>query len=332
MIGGLVVATRRTNAPLAGVAAGDHRGRADRRARIEVGDLCFAVPAAWSVPARLCGDLRLVGVVLPVGAAKTPARALHPGVVTLPDARLVIEPSTGPASEGESATIGTLAAHRVDAGCTGCPAAYRLDHGVQVTAVGADAAAVLATFTDSSARRALQRGPLADTTGWQTVHAAGLAIDVPAAWASINLPASNTGTNEAVNLYTTRGSIPESAAAPCSRPPSRPPPHPRCTSARRRSNQIAWSASASRVPAATAYGCARALVTASSTRRRSRSYPFSADRGAERRAAGRIRDLRCPAASRGLGGKQADRNGETRFWDCSTFASGGRLWDSCWFG
>ena len=38
----------------------------------------------------------------------------------------------------------------------------------------------------------------------QTVHAAGLAIDVPAAWASINVPASNTtGTNEAGNLYTT---------------------------------------------------------------------------------------------------------------------------------
>ena len=173
---------------------------------IEIDDLRFAVPDTWPVLVAhepLCGEGQIDGIVTVHRAGgQVGGSCGGSAVATLPDARLVIEPSTGPASDGGPATIGTLLAYRVGGGCGDCPPTYRLDGGVQVTALGPDADTVLATFTDSSARRALQRGPVADTTGWQTVRSAGIAIDVPAAWGSIDLPGSfTTGTNDAGNSY-----------------------------------------------------------------------------------------------------------------------------------
>jgi hypothetical protein len=49
---------------------------------------------------------------------------------------------------------------------------------------------VLGSFTDSGARRALQRGPIADTRGWRTVELRGVAVEVPPDWLVVDLPAA----------------------------------------------------------------------------------------------------------------------------------------------
>jgi hypothetical protein len=48
---------------------------------------------------------------------------------------------------------------------------------------------VLGSFTDSGARRALQRGPVADTSGWRTVAFRGVAVRVPPDWPLVDLRA-----------------------------------------------------------------------------------------------------------------------------------------------
>lgn len=59
-------------------------------------------------------------------------------------------------------------------------ATFRLAGGIEVSATGADAAQVLATFTASGAHRALQDGPLADTSDWKAVTFDDVSLLVPA--------------------------------------------------------------------------------------------------------------------------------------------------------
>ena len=71
------------------------------------------------------------------------------------------------------------------------PSVATVDDG-NVSVTGPDAAAVLATITDPGSRRALQDGPIADTSGWRDVNYGGVAFVVPADWAVEDLPASYT--------------------------------------------------------------------------------------------------------------------------------------------
>jgi hypothetical protein len=58
---------------------------------------------------------------------------------------------------------------------------------IQISATGPDAAEVLATFTASGAHRALQDGPVAATTSWQTVTFEGVSLLAPPDWRPYDL-------------------------------------------------------------------------------------------------------------------------------------------------
>jgi hypothetical protein len=84
---------------------------------------------------------------------------------------------------GSTTKVGTLDATVFTEGCgDGCDTWYQLDAGYNLSITGPLSQQVLATFTDSGARRALMTGPVADTTGWHTIRFDGVAVHVPASW------------------------------------------------------------------------------------------------------------------------------------------------------
>jgi hypothetical protein len=162
-------------------------------------DLRFAVPGDWSVPiSRSC---LIVNDGAPPGAVLLPqldtATACEPEIA-VPASLLWIERvdlAPEAVRGGVPTTIGTLAAavEPPDARCGGCPPVYLLDAGFAVSVRGSNAdAAVLATFTDSGARRALQEGPVAGRDGWSPVEYGGVGLEVPPDWTFVDLPGSYT--------------------------------------------------------------------------------------------------------------------------------------------
>jgi hypothetical protein len=159
---------------------------------LELGDLRFAVPAAWEVPvARSCLMSDAPGaVIMAVDEGEqpdcSPVRPLPASVLTLE--------ATGTASEpGGSMRLGMMTGSLIDAKvCDGCARTYQLDIGLRVTISGPDSDAVLATFTDSGAHRVLQQGPAAPIDGWRRVDYSGIELRVPPTWAVDDLPGSYT--------------------------------------------------------------------------------------------------------------------------------------------
>jgi hypothetical protein len=163
---------------------------------LDYDDFRFAVPADWTVPIDRSCATESPGVVL-VKTAR-PSTTCSPAK-PLPASVLTIEPAQETPPSGVSpVTIGTLSAIAVPApDCSDCSPTYVFDNGLQVTVAGPDRDRVLATFTDSGARRALQTGVDASTAGWQTATYGGVSVLVPGQWDVVDLPTSHTVTTDA---------------------------------------------------------------------------------------------------------------------------------------
>lgn len=159
---------------------------------VEVGPVGFAVPPGWQVPNGFtCLDRGTPGYVLVADIVPSASTCATPNVACPVDAcadtnaRVVIATAAGDAPVSPpDARVGSFDAWRIgDAPIE----TYRLTNGVEVGVVGPDAAPILATFTDSNPRRALQTGPLADTSTWKTVSFAGVSVLVPPRWELLDL-------------------------------------------------------------------------------------------------------------------------------------------------
>ena len=163
---------------------------------IDFADLRFAVPADWTLPIATSCAQPAHGLVL-VPAALDSQTSCSP-TPTPPSSTITIRTSTGDEQLGERVAIGTLHATRVIAAdCAQCSATYRFDDGYDVAIAGSDSERILATFTESGTRRALQHGTMVDTTGWQQVRHDGIGFLVPASWRVIDLPATLFTTTDA---------------------------------------------------------------------------------------------------------------------------------------
>jgi hypothetical protein len=142
----------------------------------------FAVPSSWITPFG-CREQVERGVL--VVASADSDSACTPEAVGASSA-VRITPTGNDARNVSPARVGTLRARRYVQTCV-CPAAYGLPGGLDVTVTGPEAAQVLATFTDSGARRALQAGPVADSSDWREIKFDGVGVLVPAAWRVVDL-------------------------------------------------------------------------------------------------------------------------------------------------
>jgi hypothetical protein len=149
---------------------------------MDVGAVRFAVPADWQAPRDTsCLTLPAGGIVLL--PFLQPTEHCSPSL-TLPDNQLTITradvplPTTPP-----DAKLGDLDAWQT----SDSPTTYRLPSGVEVSAAGPDAPQILATFTTSGAHRALQDGPLVDTSDWKSVTFHGVSLLVPATFEQLDL-------------------------------------------------------------------------------------------------------------------------------------------------
>jgi hypothetical protein len=159
---------------------------------LDAGPVRFAVPPGWAVirPGPACAGPHPGALVV---VPHLPQGFDCPSSVD-PAGTIVLTPAATVADGGERAMVGTMPATTVAPRCDGCATAYRLDVGIEVTATGPDAGAVLATFTDSGAVRVLQDGPPADPATWRTIEYGGVALEVPAGWATTDLDRSGTTT------------------------------------------------------------------------------------------------------------------------------------------
>jgi hypothetical protein len=165
---------------------------------LDFGDLRFAVPDDWAVPvSRSClglasGEAGAVGaagaVLVRWGEGEGPSCG---PIEPLPASVLTIEPVEPGLGSGERAAVGTLSATRIaNESCAECGPIYQFENGLQLTITGPEADAVLATFTDSGAHRALQAGPVAESSDWRAVDYEGIKVRVPTDWAIVDLPGS----------------------------------------------------------------------------------------------------------------------------------------------
>lgn len=155
--------------------------------------LRFAVPDDWAVPvSRSClalgsGEAGVAGAVLVQWGPEDGSRCSP--VEPLPASVVTIEPAEPGLGSGEHVEVGTLSATRIaNESCADCGPIYQLENGLQVTVTGPEADAVLATFTESGAHRALQEGPVAESSDWRAVDYEGIALRVPPDWAVLDLP------------------------------------------------------------------------------------------------------------------------------------------------
>lgn len=156
---------------------------------LDLADFRFAVPEAWQAMLSPAWLQAAPGTVLVcTGEDASPCRAQTPQ----PSSVLTLGPAEADPGNGELVMVGTLDAIQVDGSerCVGCPPVYVFENGYELTVTGAEAEAILASFTDSGSRRVLQQGPLADTSGWQTISYEGTSLRVPAAWEITDLVAS----------------------------------------------------------------------------------------------------------------------------------------------
>jgi hypothetical protein len=172
---------------------------------VDVADVRFAVPNSWQVVGQqpACWPPYAGGYVWLIGAD----RNTECSPPTNRAAQVTIQWSTA-VDVGPTVRVGTLMAHEVIEKCIDCGTAYRFADGLLVTARGPEAARILATFTDSGRRRALQQGPVADTASWQTVSYQGVAFRVPRDWVVTDLARSSHRTTSPNGTITGFGGVP----------------------------------------------------------------------------------------------------------------------------
>ena len=152
---------------------------------MDFADFRFAVPPGWDVPiAASCAQPADGLVLVPPADASScePASAL-------PESTLIFRRRLMRMEPGDTMTVGALTAV-VAPPCPDCVNVYQFENGYDVSATGPDANRILATLSDSGARRALADGPMSLTDGWQTVTYGGVQFDVPASWPIVDLPAT----------------------------------------------------------------------------------------------------------------------------------------------
>ncbi len=165
---------------------------------LEVQDMRFAVPSDWSTPlSRSCANLA-VGASSASGAVfasdGAPGTTCGNAEVFLPASTMDIVRDAAPLTGTTPTTVGTWTATFTPKSCPVCAVAYHLTNGYLVQATGPDADRVLATFTDAGRSQALSSGPVASSTGWQTVTSGGVSLEVPRSWNTVDLVASTTQT------------------------------------------------------------------------------------------------------------------------------------------
>jgi hypothetical protein len=149
----------------------------------------FAVPSSWITPFGCREQVERGDLVV---ASADSDSACTPG--SLGTSSVVrITPRGNDIRNFSPARVGTLRVQRYVQTCV-CPAVYGLPGDLDLTVTGPEADRVLATFTDSGARRALQAGPVADSSDWREVKFDGVGVVVPAAWKVTDLVA-NTYSN-----------------------------------------------------------------------------------------------------------------------------------------
>jgi len=154
----------------------------------------FAVPAGWTlVPAGECPPPIVAGGLVEIRSPGDRVPYCPAAGPTPPTLSITAGPVDATKPTRTPATVGTFSALADAPACSsGCVATYHLDNGYVVSATGTDAAQILDTLTDSGVVRALQSGPTADTSGWQTVHYGDLSFAVPSDWAIVDLNAEGT--------------------------------------------------------------------------------------------------------------------------------------------
>jgi hypothetical protein len=165
---------------------------------MDYGDFRFAVPSTWTAP---IGDGCRAVISSTAGVVQTrptvePTYPVCNLKQPLPESSLTIEGGHGPPPSAPRTSVGALSAVANTLICTGCSPAYHFDNGYVVSATGPDAAAVLATFTDSGRATALKDGPVADTAGWPTISYHSVTFKAPADWSIVDLPGSYTETTD----------------------------------------------------------------------------------------------------------------------------------------
>lgn len=150
---------------------------------MDFADFRFAVPPLWSVPIAASCAQPADGLVL-VPPANEPY--CEPAS-SLPESTLIFRRRLMPMVPGETMTVGALTAV-VAPPCPDCVNVYQFENGYDVSATGPDANEILATLSDSGARRALADGPTLSTDAWQTVTYGGVQFDVPPSWPIVDLP------------------------------------------------------------------------------------------------------------------------------------------------
>lgn len=170
-------------------------------------DFRFAVPGDWTVPISASCAQPSPGVVLVDdgnGGECTPAAGTPTSAVTFTRRGqfVAIRP-------GNEVTVGTLKATLIAPECADCRPTYQFDNGWNLLVEGPDAEAILATFTDSGSRRALQAGPVADASGWKPVSAVGIELLVPPAWRALDLLSTVTQTTDAQGNVNGGGGVPD---------------------------------------------------------------------------------------------------------------------------
>jgi hypothetical protein len=165
---------------------------------MDYGDFRFALPSTWTAP---IGDGCWPAGNPPAGVViARPAGGLASPFCTpkqpLPESSLTIEGGHGPPPSAPRTSVGALTAVGNTLKCIGCSPAYHFDNGYVVAATGPDAAAVLATFTDSGRVTAMKDGPVANTAAWHKISFQGVAFKVPGDWSVVDLPGSYTETTD----------------------------------------------------------------------------------------------------------------------------------------
>lgn len=159
---------------------------------MDFADFRFAVPPGWEVPIAASCAQPAEGLVLVPPANEpycTPASSL-------PESTLIFRRRLMPMVPGETLTVGALTAV-VAPPCPDCANVYQFENGYDVSVTGPDSNTILATFSDSGARRVLADGPTVSTDGWQTVTYGGVQFEVPPSWPIVDLPATLFTTTDA---------------------------------------------------------------------------------------------------------------------------------------
>ena len=170
-------------------------------------DFRFAVPGDWTVPISASCAQPSGGVVLVddgTGGDCSPAKIVISSFVSFSRRGDLVAPQLG-----NRVDVGTLEATAIAPECATCTPTYQFDNGWNVLIAGPQAAEILATFTDSGARRMLQSGPTLEPSAWQSVQFGGVQVAVPSDWEVIDLPGTKVTTTDPTGNVIGGGGVPD---------------------------------------------------------------------------------------------------------------------------